>query len=72
MGETDKAIEHLRRFAKEDNIQYWIILFMRQEPQPQKGINNIPECKKLMDEIEVKFWANHEKLKLTLEEKGLL
>lgn len=72
MGDNDKAIEHLRRFAKEDNIQYWIILFMRQEPQPHKGMNNIPECKKLMDEIEAKFWANHEKLKLTLEEKGLL
>jgi tetratricopeptide (TPR) repeat protein len=72
IGNTDKAIEHLRRFSKEDNINYWIILFMRQEPQPKKGINNIPECKKLMDEIEAKFWANHDKLKLTLEEKGLL
>lgn len=70
-GDTDKAIEHLRRFAKEDNIQYWIILFMREEPIPN-GINQVPECKKLMDEIEAKFWANHEKLKLTLEEKGLL
>lgn len=70
-GDTDKAIEHLRRFVKEDNIQYWIILFMREEPIPN-GINQVPECKKLMDEIEAKFWANHEKLKLTLEEKGLL
>jgi TolB-like protein/AraC-like DNA-binding protein/tetratricopeptide (TPR) repeat protein len=70
-GDTDKAIEHLRRFAKEDNIQYWIILFIREEPIPN-GINQVPECKKLMDAIEAKFWANHEKLKLTLEEKGLL
>lgn len=70
-GDTDKAIEHLTRFAKEDNIQYWIILFMREEPIPN-GINQVPECKKLMNEIEAKFWANHEKLKLTLEEKGLL
>ncbi len=71
VGDTGKAIEHLRRFAKQDNIQYWIILFMRQEPMPGKS-SKLPECKKLMDEIEAKFWANHEKLKLTLEEKGLL
>jgi TolB-like protein len=71
MGDTDKAIEHLRRFAKQDNIQYWIILFMRQEAMPGK-LNDLPECKKLLNEIEAKFWANHEKLKLTLEEKGLL
>jgi len=71
IGDTNKAVEHLRRFAKEDNIQYWIILFMRQEPVPG-SINRVPECKLLMDKIEVKFWANHEKLKLTLEEKGLL
>lgn len=71
VGDTHKAIEHLRRFAKQDNIQYWIILFMRQEPALGKT-SQLPECKKLLDEIEAKFWANHEKLKLTLEEKGLL
>jgi TolB-like protein/Tfp pilus assembly protein PilF len=70
-GDTGKATEHLRRFAKQDNIQYWIILFMREETLPGKG-NDQPECKKLMDEIEKKFWANHEKLKVTLEDKGLL
>ena len=71
IGDTDKAIEHLRRFAKQDNIQYWIILFMRQEPMPG-NLNKLPECNKLMNEIEAKFWANHEKLKLTLDDKGLL
>jgi TolB-like protein/AraC-like DNA-binding protein/tetratricopeptide (TPR) repeat protein len=71
MRDTNKAIEHLKRFAKEDNIHYWIILFIRQEPLPN-SISQIPECKKLLKEIEAKFWANHEKLELTLEEKGLL
>lgn len=71
IGEPQKALEHLKRFSKEDNIQYWIILFMRQDPLPG-GMNSMPECKKILDEIEAKFWANHRKLKLTLEEKGLL
>jgi tetratricopeptide (TPR) repeat protein len=70
-GDRGKALEHLRNFAKQDNIQYWIILFARQEPNPG-SISNLPECKKLMDEIEAKFWANHEKLNVTLEDKGLL
>lgn len=71
IGESDKAIQHLTRFSKEDNIQYWIILFMRQDPLPG-GMNSLPECKKILDEIEAKFWANQKKLKLTLEDKGLL
>lgn len=70
-GDTNKALEHLKHFARQDNIQYWIILFMRQQPMPG-NIGSLPECKKVMDEIETKFWANHETLKLTLEEKGLL
>lgn len=70
-GDRGKALEHLHNFAKQDNIQYWIILFARQEPNPG-SISNLPECKKLMDEIEAKFWANHEKLNVTLEDKGLL
>lgn len=71
MGDTKKALEHLRRFSKEDNIVYWIILFMRQQPMPG-NVSKLPEAKKLLDEVEANFWANHEKLKLTLEEKGLL
>jgi TolB-like protein/AraC-like DNA-binding protein len=72
IGETKKSIAHLKRFAQQqDNIQYWIILFMRQEPLPGT-LASRPECKKILDEIESKFWTNHEKLKFTLAEKGLL
>lgn len=71
VGDANKTIEHLKRFARQDNIQYWIILFMDRDPLSM-NINRQAECKKLMDEIEAKFWANHEKLKVTLEDKGLL
>jgi len=70
-GESEKALEHLRLFAKEDNIQYWIILFLDKDPEPTETERQ-PEFKALMEEIERKFWANHEKLKLKLEEQGLL
>ena len=67
----EKALEHLRRFVQEDNIQYWIILFLNKDPD-KNALDHAPEFEELSREIERKFWANHEKLKLKLEEQGLL
>jgi TolB-like protein/AraC-like DNA-binding protein/Tfp pilus assembly protein PilF len=71
MNDSTKALEHLRLFTQEDNIQYWVILFMDKGPELTETEAS-PEFKKLLKEVERKFWANHEKLKLTLEEQGLL
>jgi TolB-like protein/AraC-like DNA-binding protein/tetratricopeptide (TPR) repeat protein len=71
MNDNVKALEHLRLFTKEDNIQYWVILFMDKGPELTETEAS-PEFKKLLEEVERKFWANHEKLKLKLEEQGLL
>lgn len=71
MNDSAKALEHLRLFTKEDNIQYWVILFMDKGPELTETEAS-PEFKKLLKEVERKFWNNHEKLKLTLEEQGLL
>lgn len=71
MNDTAKAIEHLRLFTQEDNIQYWIILFMDKGPELTETEAS-PEFKALLKEVERKFWANHEKLKGKLEEQGLL
>jgi TolB-like protein/AraC-like DNA-binding protein/Tfp pilus assembly protein PilF len=70
MNESKKAIEHLRIFAQEDNIQYWIILF-DQGPY-RTPTESLPEFQKIMQEIKNKFWRNHEKLKGKLEAEGLL
>jgi TolB-like protein/AraC-like DNA-binding protein len=70
-NESKKAIEHLRLFAREDNIQYWIILFMDYGPEPTQT-EQLPEFKKIIQEIEKKFWQNHEKLKARLQEEGVM
>jgi hypothetical protein len=70
-GDSVKALKHLKLFAQEDNIQYWLILFINKAPD-MTSIERSPEFQKVLAEIERKFWANHEKLKLTLEEKELL
>lgn len=71
MNDEAKALEYLRLFTQEDNIQYWIILFMDKGPE-LTDVESSPEFKKLLHEVERKFWVNHEKLKLKLEEQELL
>jgi TolB-like protein/AraC-like DNA-binding protein/Tfp pilus assembly protein PilF len=71
MHDSAKALEHMRLFTQEDNIQYWVILFMDKGPELTETEAS-PEFKKLLKEVERKFWANHEKLKGKLEEQGLL
>ena len=70
-GNRAKALEHLKLFAKEDNIQYWLILFFDKGPD-MTPIERSPEFQKVLSEIEQKFWVNHEKLKVTLQDKGLM
>jgi TolB-like protein/AraC-like DNA-binding protein len=69
-GNTPKAIEHLRLFSKEEDYSYWVLLF---ESEPTlEPINDLPEVKAILKNVEKKFWAKHEKLKADLEEKELL
>jgi TolB-like protein/AraC-like DNA-binding protein/Tfp pilus assembly protein PilF len=71
MNDSAKALEHMRLFTQEDNIQYWVILFMDKGPELTET-EALPEFRALLKEVERKFWANHEKLKGKLEEQGLL
>jgi TolB-like protein/AraC-like DNA-binding protein/Tfp pilus assembly protein PilF len=69
-GNTDKAIEHLKLFSKEDNFQYWILL-LAHDPVADP-IKDHPEFKKVMQDIEKKFWDNHKNIRVRLEEQGLI
>ncbi len=69
-GDAPKAIEHMKLFSKEDNYHYWILL-LNNDPLVDT-IKDLPEFKKIMSDLETKFWDNHKKIKETLEEKGLL
>ena len=69
-GDQQKAMEHMKLFAKEDNVQYWI-LFLADDPVFD-DLKKLPEFKQVMAAIEKKFWDNHKKIRAMLEEKGLL
>ncbi len=70
-GDSQKALEHLKLFSQQDNYHYWTILFLKMDPLVD-NIKALPEFQQLMDGIEKKFWENHKKIKVTLEEKKLL
>lgn len=70
-GDREKSLEHLKLFAREDNIQYWLILFWDQDPI-RDNLAGDKACDEVFKQINKKFWTQHEKLKGTLAEQGLL
>ena len=70
-GEHDQAIEYLKAFSEQKNYQFWVILFLRDEPLFE-GLKDHPEFDGVMDKIEEKFWAQHRQTRMMLEEEGLL
>lgn len=70
-GQFEKALDYFRLFAEEDGIQYWVILFLNQDPLADE-IKKRPEFQEIWSGVEDKFWATHARIRLSLEEKGLL
>lgn len=68
--EEDLALEQLELFAEEGDFQYWFLL-LENDPMLEP-LRNRPEFKRLMQKIKERFWADHQKLRNTLEEEGLL
>ncbi|HOY12827.1 MAG TPA: helix-turn-helix domain-containing protein [Saprospiraceae bacterium] len=70
-GDKNKALSNFQLFTKEDHIQYWVILFLEKDPLIDQ-MKKHPELRKILKEIERKFWANHQILKEQLTEENLL
>lgn len=70
-GDAKRSLEHLKLFSKQDNYFYWILIFSEIDPLFD-NINDRPEFKKILYSIETKFWEEHQQIKASLEEKGLI
>lgn len=70
-GKLDEAIAQYKIFATKNNFQYWIVLFIEDDPI-MKDIKTHPEYKETMQKIRDKFWENHAQVKKTLNDSGLL
>ena len=70
-GDTEKAIEHMGLFSQQENYPYLYILFSEIDPLFD-NVKDLPEFKKILSDIENKFWNSHKQIKASLEEKELL
>lgn len=71
VNDTEKAHEHFALFAEEEEFQYWILLFIEDDPIIKK-ISGTAEFKKIMKMLEKNFYANHKELKSKLRKKDLI
>jgi hypothetical protein len=65
------AIDQLKLFATKNNYQYWILLFLEEDPI-MKSIKIHPEYDEVIRKIKNRFWENHKTLKKSLREKNLI
>ncbi|MGK7390576.1 MAG: tetratricopeptide repeat protein, partial [Candidatus Cyclobacteriaceae bacterium M2_1C_046] len=70
-GKNDQAIEQLKVFATQDNIQYWIVLFMEMDPI-LAPLKSHPDFDRIMQKIEDRFWEKHNQVRASLEEEGVI
>ncbi|WP_421811980.1 helix-turn-helix domain-containing protein [Flagellimonas sp.] len=70
-GRQAEAIEEYEKFAAKNHFQYWMILFMTMDPALD-SLKSYPGYDAVIQKIEDRFWENHNRLKETLQEKGLL
>jgi len=65
------AIEQLKLFATKSNFQYWVLLFLEEDPL-MNTLKSHPEYDQVIQKIRDRFWENHNELKKSLKHKNLL
>lgn len=70
-GNHNRAIEQLKLFATKNNYQYWILLFIEEDPL-MKTLKSHPEYDEVIQKIKDRFWENHKQLEKSLKDKNLL
>lgn len=70
-GNREEAIEQMELFSEQTNYNYWILLFLEIDPLVD-NIRDLPQFKKILRDIENKFWKYHKQIKTSLEVKGLM
>ncbi len=72
MGDTVRALEHMKLFSEQENYPYWYILFLEMDDPLFDPMKDLPAFQKIMREVNVKFWNRHKEIKDSLRQKGLL
>jgi AraC-like DNA-binding protein/TolB-like protein/Tfp pilus assembly protein PilF len=70
-GDTEKAIEQMRIFSTCNNLDYFQIRVLKDEPA-YDNIRELPEFQELLSKMETGFNERRDSIRVLLEEKGLL
>ncbi|MEL7534678.1 MAG: hypothetical protein AAFN10_25445, partial [Bacteroidota bacterium] len=71
IGEKAKAVASLKAFAQQDSYQYWIVLYIERDPMFQDLMSE-PDYAATIQLIKDNFWQQHQKMRVELEEEGLI
>ncbi|QIA08053.1 helix-turn-helix domain-containing protein [Draconibacterium halophilum] len=70
-GKNEQVIDQLKIFATQDNYQYWILVFIEEDPI-YNPLKNHPEFEEILQKIKDRFWKKHDILKKQLADKKLI
>ncbi|WKV10617.1 helix-turn-helix domain-containing protein [Marivirga harenae] len=70
-GDIEKGMNGLKAFSKQDNYQYWFVLFLDKDPILLK-MKNHPDFQNTVQKIRTKFWENHKEIKKMLVDKDIV
>lgn len=70
-GDIEEGIRLLKEFAAQSNVQYWVVLFLDDDPLIDP-LKKHPDYEKTIQLIKDRFWRNKANLEKDLKEKGLL
>jgi TolB-like protein/Tfp pilus assembly protein PilF len=71
LGDKDKFFEHLRLLNQKQHIPVWLVSALKIDPA-FNSIRDEPEFQQIMDELESKYQAEHERVRQWLEENDML
>jgi tetratricopeptide (TPR) repeat protein len=71
LGEKDKAYENLRIFNQNQIMAFWMVWYIKKDPLFD-SIRDEPEFQEIVRDVEVKYQAEHERVRKWLEEQGML
>jgi hypothetical protein len=70
-GERDKAYENLRIWSKRKRISSWMVVLPKSDPLFE-SIQNESEFQQIFRDLEVKYQAEHERVRQWLEENDMI
>lgn len=71
VGEREKAMASYEAFAEQEGIQYWIVMFIEDDPI-MEPLKDYPVYRAVQKRIRDTFWRQHRKMRKELEASGVI